>query len=206
MDAPATIRILGIPWTVAYVDLVDDDASAANGVEHWRCVIEMANDLALVKQGWHLFWGILRAIDDNLFPGGTEPRDLDVIHASLYAAIADNWPTISQWFGEAPDVRECTLRLLGMDIPLKRPHRVPGHGGSLLGEARYQEAVLYVRSDLTPHKAAAVALHEMAHFVLQPICRQGTDEAFIRPFASALAQVFFDNPAVMQRIFEGAQE
>lgn len=201
---PTSLRILGIPWTVETAELVEDDPNHASDVDCALCKITLAGDLAPVKYGWHLFWCILRAIDEDMTFEDARPtaEELDTVHTCLYAAVADNWGIMQNWFAEAPQVEECTLRLIGLPVSLKRPHRIPGCGGKTLGRADYKNAALYVRSDLPPFKAAVAALHEAMHFALYATCRLGTEEAYIRPVAIALAQVFFDNTDLGRIVFE----
>lgn len=208
MPLPDTIRILGIPWRVSLVDIVDDEPDQANAVETDTCSILLADWLNRDRRSYHLFWAIMRALDEDLTwgDGAPTPTERDATAIGLFAALTDNWATIRRWFGldgKPPEVEDCTLHLYGMTVRLLRPTLVPGEGSTMLGRCVYRDNTLYVRRGLSPEKAAFTALHELMHFVVWAGChRLGEEEAFIRPMSLGLGQVIVDNPEAMRYLFD----
>lgn len=206
MAIPESIRILGIPWTVVFTDSVDGDGpTSVVYANKDQSAIELLNTLESIRQKYHLFWGLLVAVQRAIVAPGAEPevRDIDAFHAALWIGLRDNWGEAAKWFpatGE-PLVEPATLHLHGTPFQLERPKQVPGESRNYMGQSRAESRTIFVRQGMGLWQTSQTALHELMHAATQRFTPLGCDERFIEAVSAVLAQVFFDNPEAVRWLF-----
>ncbi len=201
---PESIRILGIDWKIGTVERFDEPDKVME-TDHQGCIIVLAEHLHPARRGFNIFWGIMRAIDEDLLHEEAVPKkgERDAAYMALWIALRDNWPLVKQWFGSPPEVvHGSRLRIHGMTFTLQRVNLIPDQPGEVVGLCAGNVNTIYLREGMSPQLTSLSALHELTHGSVQTLSRLGDVKAFVAPMASALAQVFFDNPEAMRSLLE----